>query len=614
MHRSSARLFGLFAMTLVWCATVEPSFGYGLLRYGTGRADYAANGYYAAPHGTWPGQSSNLTYNFGKVGADTSVLPTGVTANMVLTAYQFAANQWSQYANITVDTSSLGAANTGILRFDHDTNVNNGAYALPYNWNNSGNNFGTVFIGKNPGAGATWNQTNLNWIVAHEMGHMLGLRDMYQDFAGGAYAEDFVDHLVAGSANPQRDGADPFGDNSRRDNIMDRYRYTSNNYALQPQSVIDNDEIAGVTWLWGGPQNQIVTADFPTSYLGGRLVLDSEVAHGDQVANGGPGWWDYRVSFKAGGNTKPYVDLEFPGYNTFTHTIRGAGNPAVTHTDLGNDIHRFEVQQAGWSGNLELYVKSDFTTERRVRSWVSGGGQTDSFVLPIEQEGLARSGNNWAVVFGPQGPVDVQADFGDLPDSYGTTFDASGPYYTLGSARLGDDWDTEIDGQPTIFADGDQKNLWLDPGASDEDGVFLFGDGATVIAEPTAVGVNVMAHLDAWFDLNRDGVFDHATEHFIDQLLSFDTPTQFIYNNLGFQTGEYNSRFRLTVVDDPGSALGGITPNTDVTPLGEFASAALGPYGGASVGEVEDYFGIPEPTTALLLCIGAAALPRRRRG
>ncbi len=614
MPRSPARAFGLFVAVCAVCVVAESSWGYGLLRYGTGRADFAASGYYAAPHGAWPAQNSNLTYDFGKVGADTSALPTGVTPNMVLSAYQYAADQWSQYANITVDTSALGAANTGILRFGHDAGVTNGAYALPYNWGNSGNNFGTIFIGQNAGATSVWNQTNLNWVVAHEMGHMLGLRDMYQDFAGGPYSEDFVDHNVVGTTNPQRDGTDPFGDNSRRDNIMDRYRFDSNDYSLAPQSVIDNDEIAGVTWLWGGPQNQIVTGDFPTNYAGNRPVLDSEHAHGDQVANaGGLGWWDYRVSFKAGGTGKPYVDLEFPGYDTFAYTVRGAGGPAVNHTDLGGDIHRFEVQQAGWSGNLELYVKSDYTDERRVRSWVTGGGQTDSFVLPIDQEGLARDGDNWAVVFGPRGPVDVQADFGDLPDSYGTTFDNNGPYYTLGAARLGDDWDTEIDGQPTLYADGDEKNLWLDPGESDEDGVFLFGAGATVVAEPTIVGTNVTAHLDAWFDLNRDGVFDHATEHIIDELLNFAVPTQFIYNNLGFETDAFNSRFRLTVVDDPGSAFGGITPHTDVTPLGAFASAALGPYGGASVGEVEDYFGVPEPASAALLLLTGLPLLQRRR-
>jgi|GEM_PF-3854504 len=60
-----------------------------------------------------------------------------------------------------------------------------------------------------------------------------------------------------------------------------------------------------------------------------------------------------------------------------------------------------------------------------------------------------------------------QADFGDAPDSYGTTLANGGPSHTQdGTTFLGSGVDSEMDGNPTTNADGDDNS------GDDEDGVM----------------------------------------------------------------------------------------------------------------------------------------------
>jgi hypothetical protein len=133
-------------------------------------------------------------------------------------------------------------------------------------------------------------------------------------------------------------------------------------------------------------------------------VRITEEHHGDQAANGGLGWWDYRGSIKPGGTAKPYIDLDFAGYDTFAYTLYDDDGsvPGVTHISLGGSWHRFMIDEVGWGGNFELYVRSTIFEERLINAAILGGGRTDNFNLVPNDLGLDfAGGNRWAQVFGP---------------------------------------------------------------------------------------------------------------------------------------------------------------------------------------------------------------------
>ena len=155
-------------------------------------------------------------------------------------------------------------------------------------------------------------------------------------------------------------------------------------------------------------------------------------------------------------------------------------------------------------------------------------------------------------------------DFGDLPDNYGTTLVADGARHEATGPTLGALRDTEVDGQPTTGADGDDTDS-----TTDEDGV-TFGE-IRVGQLDAQVTVNVRnapdgAKLDAWIDFNGDGSFGGPGEQIAasvavsegDNLIEFDVPSW-------SASGQTYARFRLSMNGD------------------------LAPDGAAADGEVEDY-------------------------
>ncbi|MCA8991556.1 MAG: cadherin domain-containing protein [Planctomycetaceae bacterium] len=153
-------------------------------------------------------------------------------------------------------------------------------------------------------------------------------------------------------------------------------------------------------------------------------------------------------------------------------------------------------------------------------------------------------------------------DFGDAPDSYGTTLAANGARHTGTGPTLGTERDIERDGLASADALGDDSFK-----TADEDGVFILtaiAPGHTSIAEVNAPTGGV---LDAWMDLNANGTFDSGEQIITNYVLTpgvnsvnFDVPT-------GSTVGSTFARFRIA------AAAGDVT----------------GPTGAAPNGEVEDY-------------------------
>ncbi|HET9032115.1 MAG TPA: GEVED domain-containing protein [Dokdonella sp.] len=176
------------------------------------------------------------------------------------------------------------------------------------------------------------------------------------------------------------------------------------------------------------------------------------------------------------------------------------------------------------------------------------------------------SASNYSVDFGFVQPVDL----GDLPDSFGTLIASNGPVHPLINAlRLGAAVDAEVDGQPSVAADGDDNS-----GTDDEDGVTV-ADLTHFIGAPGNVRVNynnpnpgaASARICGFIDYNGDGSFGAGESATLDVDNGSGTATlAFGTVPAGF-TGSTYARFRIS---------------SDV-------GAACSPIGPASDGEVEDY-------------------------
>ncbi|KPL23143.1 MAG: hypothetical protein AMJ75_06680 [Phycisphaerae bacterium SM1_79] len=173
-------------------------------------------------------------------------------------------------------------------------------------------------------------------------------------------------------------------------------------------------------------------------------------------------------------------------------------------------------------------------------------------------------------------------DFGDCPDpNYPTRLVNDGARHIIDpNVYLGSGIDSESDGQPTFWADGDDVN-----GIPDEDGVYFLSVLFTNCTRDVNVVASCEGMLDAWFDFNADGDWSDPCEQIFaseplyagSNILTFSIPSN-------AATGETYSRFRF-------STTGGLEPN-----------------GPATDGEVEDYLVSIEsdcaPWWRNLICIG----------
>jgi hypothetical protein len=105
-----------------------------------------------------------------------------------------------------------------------------------------------------------------------------------------------------------------------------------------------------------------------------------------------------------------------------------------------------------------------------------------------------------------------QFDWGDAPDpTYPTLRASNGAYHpVIGGFHLGGTVDTEIDGQPSPDALGDDHQY-----VDDEDGVFFL----TPVLPGQMAGLEIVAsaagYVDGWIDLDVDGTWQQATDQIL---------------------------------------------------------------------------------------------------
>ncbi len=190
-------------------------------------------------------------------------------------------------------------------------------------------------------------------------------------------------------------------------------------------------------------------------------------------------------------------------------------------------------------------------------------------------KGLHAQGNGTVTVVGIAiRNVDQGFDFGDAPlaadsgysVSYPTRVEDDGASHQLSSLFLGASIDAEVDGVPTSDALGDNQNSSND----DEDGVRMLTTLRS-LPTPATSSIEVIASeagfLDAWFDWNRNGVFDDPAERVGSESLVVHGGANLIPMNIpaNISAGVVYARFRLS------------------------STGQLLPTGQANDGEVEDY-------------------------
>ncbi|MEM6792980.1 MAG: GEVED domain-containing protein, partial [Acidobacteriota bacterium] len=190
----------------------------------------------------------------------------------------------------------------------------------------------------------------------------------------------------------------------------------------------------------------------------------------------------------------------------------------------------------------------------------------------------------------------IGSDLGDVPDTYSTTEAVNGASHAvdpLTSLYLGACVDTELDGQPSVLADGDDSGAGTGTVGTciaandDEDGVTF--DTLVNVCLPADVTVTAAAPgvLDAWLDLDGDG--------------TFNGPADRIFAGTALVAGANSLTFTVPCDATPGESYARF----------RFSTAGVPSFDGpAADGEVEDYpvlvagfdFGdAPDPTYPTLL-------------
>ncbi len=207
-------------------------------------------------------------------------------------------------------------------------------------------------------------------------------------------------------------------------------------------------------------------------------------------------------------------------------------------------------------------------------------------------------------------------DWGDLPDSYGTSLAANGPRHSLSGLTLGTHFDRELQGQPSTPASDDDSVQTTLPKGDDEDGVQMAGTQVSWqngTGEFTITVSGGSGCLNAWMDFTdntgsgagsayADGDFT-KTGGYDTYVFNAVTYSERIIQNLVLNAGETLVTFNIP----PGLATELATNQFyfrfRLSPLNEENGCdTVTPRGLVLGGEVEDYqFDLDEIPTLVVL-------------
>ncbi len=208
------------------------------------------------------------------------------------------------------------------------------------------------------------------------------------------------------------------------------------------------------------------------------------------------------------------------------------------HEDLGNSQVYSTSGAAFFDGDGNLYVQRNYDG-KIFRIGIDSGNYLGEHIAT----GPSSSSNDgFRCATAPFSQDSIQlSDFGDAPDSYGTSAGANGASHAVSGSeplRLGGAVDTESDAY--TFPLSESSN------GDDEDGVKFVNSLVAGQNARALVDVSGKGYLNMWLDSNRDGEFDVSEQMVVDQEVGAGTNTAFLTVPSDLKPGETWARVRLS--------------------------------------------------------------------
>jgi len=273
-----------------------------------------------------------------------------------------------------------------------------------------------------------------------------------------------------------------------------------------------------------------------------------------------------------GGNLHMRIaDMAFHPYDGFAYAVESNGNLRKFNVETGQSETLATLDETGTYGAAyfdadgNLYISRN--TDGKVFRIAIDSGIYEAELFALGPKSSTNDGSRCALA-----PVidvaDVSIDFGDAPDTYGTSLDSNGARHggaDNGTLFLGQGVDGESDAFVFPLSDGEDVALDEEAATVDEDGVQfvtrVVEDGQAI----TMVEASSSGLLGVWIDLDRNGTFDSSDQVLADYQVNAGKQAVYLPIPVGVDEGETWARFRLST------------------------SAGMEATGGVADGEVEDY-------------------------
>lgn len=246
-------------------------------------------------------------------------------------------------------------------------------------------------------------------------------------------------------------------------------------------------------------------------------------------------------------------DLAFHPTNGFAYTVDKNGTLFRINVNDGSKKFLGFVGVSGTFGAVYFDVNGNFYISRNQDGQIFRI-DIDATVPTAELFAYGpSSGNNDGarcaiapIVDDSQPPA---TDFGDAPDSYGTSLDNNGARHGVGDIYLGNTVDAEYDAY--VYPLSDELT------ANDEDGVNFITGFESGLDSLLQVTVNGTGYLNIWVDWDQNGEFDADEQFVYDRRMSTGTETFLVETPFNVEPGSTWARVRYNSTSGV-SAIGGV--------------------------------------------------------